>query len=123
MPFELELNSVNQIADSERRGKARDLFWPWCGANVSVLAISYGAYFLGFGINFWQATLAAFIGTVLSFSLVGISSLAGKRSSVPTMIRSRATFGFKGNLIPGFLTYLVFVGSGFSGNFGDWNYL
>jgi len=110
MPFELELNSINQIKDSERRGKASDLFWPWCGANVSVLAISYGAFFLGFGINFWQATLAAFIGTVLSFLLVGFSSLAGKKNSVPTMILSRATFGVKGNLVPGFLSYLVFVG-------------
>jgi len=110
MPFELELNSINQIADNERRGKASDLFWPWCGANVSVLAISYGAYFLGFGINFWQATIAAFLGTVLSFTLVGISSLAGKQSSVPTMIRSRAIFGVKGNFAPGLLTYLVFVG-------------
>ncbi|MFM8448058.1 MAG: cytosine permease, partial [Candidatus Nanopelagicaceae bacterium] len=108
--LELELNSVNQITDSERHGKARDLFWPWCGANVSVLAISYGAFFLGFGINFWQATLAAVIGTVLSFLLVGVSSLAGKKHSVPTMILSRATFGVKGNLVPGFLSYLVFVG-------------
>ena len=107
---ELELNSINQISDHERRGKASDLFWPWCGANVSVLAISYGAFFLGFGINFWQATLAAVIGTVLSFLLVGISSLAGKKHSVPTMIRSRAIFGVKGNLLPGFLSYLVFVG-------------
>ena len=70
MPFDLELNSINQIEDSERRGVERDLFWPWCGANVSVLAISYGAFFLGFGINFWQASLAAVIGTVLSFLLV-----------------------------------------------------
>jgi purine-cytosine permease-like protein len=107
---ELELNSINQISDQERRGKASDLFWPWCGANVSVLAISYGAFFLGFGINFWQATLAAVIGTVLSFLLVGVSSLAGKKHSVPTMIRSRAIFGVKGNLLPGFLSYLVFVG-------------
>ena len=110
MPFELELNSINQIADSERRGVARELFWPWCGANVSVLSISYGAFFLGFGINFWQATFAAFLGTVLSFLLVGVSSLAGKKSSVPTMIISRAAFGVKGNLLPGFLSYLVFVG-------------
>ena len=110
MPFELELNSINQIADHERRGVARELFWPWCGANVSVLAISYGAFFLGFGINFWQATFAAVIGTVLSFLLVGVSSLAGKKSSVPTMIISRAAFGVKGNLLPGFLSYLVFVG-------------
>ena len=50
--LELELNSVNQITDAERHGKASDLFWPWCGANVSVLAISYGAFLLGFGINF-----------------------------------------------------------------------
>jgi NCS1 family nucleobase:cation symporter-1 len=110
MPFELELNSINQIEDSERRGVARDLFWPWCGANVSVLAISYGAFFLGFGINFWQASLAAVIGTVLSFLLVGVSSLAGKKHGVPTMILSRATFGVKGNLLPGFLSYFVFVG-------------
>ena len=110
MPFDLELNSINQINDAERGGKARDLFWPWCGANVSVLAISYGAFFLGFGINFWQASLAALIGTVLSFLLVGVSSLAGKKYGVPTMILSRATFGVKGNLLPGFLSYLVFVG-------------
>lgn len=110
MPFELELNSINQISDSERHGKASDLFWPWCGANVSVLSISYGAFLLGFGINFWQATIAAVLGTVLSFLLVGVSSLAGKKSSVPTMIISRAAFGVKGNLVPGFLSYLVFVG-------------
>ena len=108
--LELELNSINQITDAERRGKASDLFWPWCGANVSVLAISYGAFLLGFGINFWQATLAAIIGTVLSFLLVGVSSLAGKKYSVPTMVLSRATFGVKGNFLPGFLSYLVFVG-------------
>ena len=94
----------------ERHGRARDLFWPWCGANVSVLAISYGAYFLGFGINFKQATLAALIGTILSFLLVGVSSLAGKKSNLPTMVLSRAIFGVKGNLLPGFLSYLVFVG-------------
>ena len=110
MPFDLELNSINQIKDSERHGRARDLFWPWCGANVSVLAISYGAFLLGFGLNFWQATLAAIIGSTLSFLLVGISSLAGKKYSVPTMVLSRATFGVKGNLLPGFLSYLVFVG-------------
>ena len=108
--FELELNGVNQIEDSQRHGKASDLFWPWCGANVSVLAISYGAFLLGFGLNFWQATTAAVIGTVLSFLLVGVSSLAGKKYSVPTMVLSRATFGVKGNLLPGFLSYVVFVG-------------
>ena len=105
-----ELNDINFIGESERRGKANDLFWPWAGANVSLLALSYGAFFLGFGISFWQATIAAVIGTVGSFALVGVSSLAGKRSNAPTMTLSRAAFGVKGNFLPGLLSYLVFVG-------------
>jgi len=105
-----ELNDINVIGESELRGKASDLFWTWAGANVSLLALSYGAFFLGFGISFWQATIAAVIGTTGSFALVGISSLAGKRSNAPTMTLSRAAFGVKGNLLPGFLSYFVVVG-------------
>jgi len=106
----LELNGTNVISESERRGKASSLFWPWCGANVSLLALSYGSFFLGFGISFWQATAAAILGSLLSFLLVGVSSLAGKKSNAPTMVISRATFGVKGNIIPGALSYLIFVG-------------
>ena len=106
----LELNGINFISESERKGNARSLFWPWAAANVSFLAISYGSFFLGFGISFWQVTAAAIIGTVGSFLLVGVSSLAGKRANAPTMTLSRAAFGVKGNKIPGFLSYLIFVG-------------
>ena len=108
--FELELNGPNLIQESERRGSARSLFWPWAGANVSLLALSYGSFFLGFGISFRQATWAAIIGTICSFFLVGISSLAGKRSNAPTMVLARASFGVKGSIVPGFLSYLIFVG-------------
>jgi purine-cytosine permease-like protein len=108
--IDVEINGPNVIAESERSGKARSLFWPWAGANVSLLALSYGAFFLGFGISFRQATAAAFIGTIGSFLLVGISSLAGKRSNAPTMVLSRASFGVKGSALPGALSYLIFVG-------------
>lgn len=108
--FDVEVNGPNIIEESERKGKARSLFWPWAGANVSLLALSYGAFFLGFGISFKQATIAAFIGTIGSFFLVGISSLAGKRSNAPTMVLSRASFGVKGSILPGALSYLIFVG-------------
>jgi purine-cytosine permease-like protein len=108
--MQLEFNGTNVIAEGERSGKASSLFWPWAGANVSLLALSYGSFFLGFGISFWQATFAAIIGTVLSFLLVGFSSLAGKKSNAPTMVLSRAVFGVKGNIVPGLMSYLVFVG-------------
>ncbi len=106
----IEPHGTEFIAEGERHGKASSLFWPWAAGNVSLLALSYGSIFLGFGISFWQATWAAIIGTVGSFILVGVSSIAGKRSNAPTMTLSRAAFGVKGNVLPGLLSYLVFVG-------------
>ena len=108
--FNLELNGINFIKEGERSGKPSSLFWPWCGANVSLLALSFGAFFLGFGISVGQAALAALLGVVLSFLLVGVSSLAGKKSNAPTMTLSRAAFGVRGNFVPGLLSYLIFVG-------------
>jgi len=110
MTSRIELNGANFIETHERHGTARSLFWPWAAGNVSFLALSYGSFFLGFGISFWQATFAAAVGTVGSFVLVGVSSLAGKRANAPTLTLSRAAFGVKGNVIPGFLSYLIFVG-------------
>jgi NCS1 family nucleobase:cation symporter-1 len=106
----IELNGINVIAESERKGSPRDLFWPWCAANIAVLGISYGSFLLGFGISFWQATVAGVIGTVLSFLLVGFASLSGKRASAPTMIISRAAFGVRGNALPAAISYLLLVG-------------
>ena len=106
----IETNAINVIAEAERTGEARNLFWPWCAANISVLGVSYGSWFLGFGVSFFQASLAAILGTVFSFLLVGFVSLAGKHGSAPTMTLSRAAFGLDGNKLPGALSYLALVG-------------
>jgi purine-cytosine permease-like protein len=106
----VELNGINVIATEERKGSPRDLFWPWCAANIAVLGISYGSFFLGFGVSFWQATFAGVIGTVLSFLLVGVVSLAGKRGSAPTMVLSRAAYGVQGGKLPAALSYILLVG-------------
>ena len=106
----IEVNGINVIAEEERKGRPRDLFMPWFAANISVLAIPYGVWFLGFGISFWQATIAGVIGVIASFLLVGFSSLAGKVGSAPTMILSRAAFGVRGNAVPSVIGYLILVG-------------
>src|SRR5918998_853938 len=106
----VELNGLNTIAESERRGRPRDLFWPWFAANVSVFGISYGAFLLGFGISFAQAVTVGLIGIVVSFLLVGVVSLAGKRGSAPTMVLSRAAFGVNGNRLPSALSWLLTLG-------------
>jgi purine-cytosine permease-like protein len=106
----IELNALNTIQESERKGRPRDLFWPWFGANVSVFGLSYGSFLLGFGISFWQATLVGLAGIVISFLLCGVIALAGKRGSAPTMVLSRAAFGINGNRIPAILSWILTVG-------------
>ncbi|MFI5711527.1 purine-cytosine permease family protein [Kribbella sp. NPDC051620] len=106
----VESNGLNVISDVDRKGTPRQLFWPWFGANVSVLGLSYGAFALGFGISFWQAVIAGVIGIVFSFLLCGLIALAGKRGSAPTLVLSRAAFGVRGNKLPSLVSWLLTVG-------------
>jgi nucleobase:cation symporter-1, NCS1 family len=109
-PLQVELNGINVIDDADRKGRPRQLFWPWFGANVSILGLSYGSFALGFGISFWQATVAGLIGIVVSFLLCGFVAVAGKRGSAPTMVLSRAVFGVRGNRLPSAISWVLTVG-------------
>ena len=106
----VETNGINVIAGAERTGRPSQLFWPWFGANVSILGLSYGAFALGFGISFGQAVAAGIVGIVFSFLLCGFVALAGKRGSAPTMVLSRAAFGVRGNRLPAAISWLLTVG-------------
>jgi purine-cytosine permease-like protein len=106
----VETNGLDVIDDAERRGRPRQLFWPWFGANVSVLGLSYGSFTLGFGISFWQALVAGVVGILFSFLLCGFIAIAGKRGSAPTMLLSRAAFGVRGNRLPSAISWLLTVG-------------
>jgi purine-cytosine permease-like protein len=104
------MNGINVISESERKGRPRDLFWPWFAANISVLGLSYGAFVLNFGISFWQALIVSAVGIVLSFLACGFISVAGKRGSAPTMVLSRAAFGVNGNKLPAAISWVLTVG-------------
>jgi len=106
----VETNGINVIDESERKGSPRQLFWPWFGANVSVLGLAYGSFLFGFGISFWQAVVAGVVGIVVSFLLCGLVAIAGKRGSAPTLVLSRAAFGVNGNRVPSVLSWILTVG-------------
>jgi len=106
----VEANGLNVIPEDQRHGRPRDLFWPWCAANISVLSVSYGAILLGRGLSFAQALVAVAVGSALSFLLVGVVSLAGQRGSAPTMVLSRAAFGIRGNALPSLVSWLLLLG-------------
>ena len=109
-PLHVETHGLDVIRDTERKGTPRTLFWPWFGANVSILGLSYGAFALGFGISFWQALAAGVIGIVFSFLLCGFVAVAGKRGSAPTMVLGRAAYGVRGNRLPSAISWILTVG-------------
>ncbi|WP_432189666.1 purine-cytosine permease family protein [Streptomyces sp. Tue6028] len=109
-PLQVEAHGLDVIGDSERKGTPRTLFWPWFGANVSILGLSYGAFALGFGISFWQALVAGVIGIVFSFLLCGFVAVAGKRGSAPTMVLGRAAYGVRGSRLPAVISWMLTVG-------------
>ncbi|MEU1404956.1 cytosine permease [Streptomyces sp. NPDC005728] len=108
--IQLETHGLEVIGDAERKGTPNMLFWPWFGANVSVLGLSYGAFALGFGISFGQALAAGVLGIVVSFLLCGFIAVAGKRGSAPTMVLSRAAYGVRGNRLPSVISWMLTVG-------------
>ncbi len=108
--LQIEVNGINVISGTERKGRPRDLFWPWFAANVSVLGLSYGSFILDFGISFWQALVVGVAGIVMSSVLCGFIAVAGKRGSAPTMVLSRAAFGVRGNKLVTAVAWLVNVG-------------
>lgn len=106
----IETNGADVIAEAERTSTTRSLFWPWCAANMAVLAVSWGGYVLGFGLSLTQAVLVSIIGIIGSFLLVGVASLAGSKGNAPTLILSRAAFGTVGNGLPSLVSYLLLIG-------------
>ncbi|MDR1512606.1 MAG: cytosine permease, partial [Propionibacteriaceae bacterium] len=108
--IQVEMAGTDVIADTDRKGKPRDLFWPWFAANISVLAIPYAAWLLAFEVSFVQALVAGVVGIVFSFFLCGVVATAGKKGGAPTMVLSRAALGVHGNKVAAILSWILTVG-------------
>ena len=106
----VEMAGLDVIPESDRKGKPSDLFMPWFAANISVLGISWGSWILGFGLSLGQAVVVSVVGVALSFLVCGLIAIAGKRGSAPTLVLSRAAFGFNGNRISAAISWILTVG-------------
>ncbi|WP_330259795.1 cytosine permease [Streptomyces murinus] len=104
----LETRGIEQVPDHERTGRTRELFPTWVGANISVLLLTMGASLVvAYHLNIWQALVVAVAAPVVSYGLVGLIGIAGKRGGAPGMALSRAVFGQRGNLLPGSLIWVA----------------
>ncbi len=104
-------NGINVIAESERKGTPAGLFWPWCASNISVLAVAYGAFVLGFGIGLWQALVAGVGGCRRLASCWSGWSRSRASEARPRRWCSRARrSGAGATRLPALVSYLLLVG-------------
>lgn len=104
----LETRGIEPVPDAERTAKTRELFPTWVAANISVLLLTMGASLVvTYKLNFWQAIVVAIAAPIVSYGLVGLIGIAGKRGGAPGMALSRAVFGQRGNLLPGSLIWVA----------------
>ncbi|QKV92558.1 cytosine permease [Streptomyces sp. NA02950] len=104
----VETRGIEPVPESERHGRVRELFPTWVAANISVLLLTMGAgLVVSGGLNIWQVLVAAVCAPLVSYGIVGVLSIAGKRGGSPGMTLSRAVFGQRGNLLPGVVTWIA----------------
>ncbi len=97
-------------AGGRAHGPPRQLFWVWFAANISILGLPLGATLVALGMTVWQAVIAAVLGAVGSFAVVGAISIAGRRGGAPGLTLSRAIFGVRGNIGPTLVSLLSRLG-------------
>ena len=92
------------IAETDRHGKPRQLFWTWTSPNLEFATVYVGVLAVAvFGMNFWQAVAGIVIGTGLGAVAHYVLSARGPLHGVPQMVLGRLGFGFKGNAVPAVL--------------------
>ena len=95
--FGIERHGFDHIPERERTMTMRQTAYFWVGTNANLFFVAVGVLAFEAGLSVWEALVAVLLGTLL-FAVVGLASIAGVRSGLPTMTFTRAAFGPRGNL-------------------------
>ncbi len=109
-PWVVEARGLDPVPDGDRHGRPSELFWVWLAANLGIIGVVYGAIIASLGLDLWQGVAVAVVGSVLSFLLVGVLGVAGKRAGLPMLVLSRVPFGRWGNIGPALVSWVSLVG-------------
>jgi NCS1 nucleoside transporter family len=97
----VEPGGIEPVAEADKHGRPRQLFWTWSSPNLEFATIFVGVLGVSaFGLSFWQTLLAAVLGNALGALSHGVLSARGPKHGVPQMVLSRLGFGYWGNLLP-----------------------
>ena len=93
---------IEVVVQTKRLAKdpSSSQFWVWLPISGSLLPFGMALWLRSLGLTFEQSLTAVLLGIFASAGVVAVGAIAGKRSSLPTMVLSRAAFGVFGNLGP-----------------------
>jgi len=99
---------VEVVVPTKRGAKdpSSSQFWVWLTISGSLLPLGIALWLRSLGLTFGQSLTAASLGMFVSAGVVAVGAIAGKRSSLPTLVLSRAAFGVLGNLAPAVMLVL-----------------
>ncbi|WP_157356843.1 cytosine permease [Agromyces sp. NDB4Y10] len=103
-PSRPETRGIELVSDSERHGRARDLFFVWAAPNVSILNLTIGATLILLGLEVWQA-LAVIVAASLLWVFPGLIAGSGPAAGTSGSVVTRAMYGILGNRL-----FVAFVG-------------
>ena len=100
-----QVPAVEVVVQTKRdaRDPSSSQFWVWLTISGSLLPLGIALWLRSLGLTFVQSFTAAALGMLTSAGIVAVGAIAGKRSSLPTLVLSRAAFGVYGNLAPAFI--------------------
>ncbi|MFF3495395.1 purine-cytosine permease family protein [Streptomyces sp. NPDC002795] len=94
----IETHGIDHIPDSERHGRARELFSVWAAGGINYLSLVVGGALVLMGLNLWQALGVLVVGN-LFWILTGWLSVSGPAAGAPSEVITRALFGVIGNRV------------------------
>ncbi|MBO1324516.1 cytosine permease [Acetobacter sp. TBRC 12305] len=107
----VEFQTIYPVAESERHGRARDLFALWFGANMTMLTVTTGGVMRGtFHLSPMAALLAAVVGNLVGGLFMALHAAQGPHLGIPQMVQSRAQFGMLGAAPMTALIVIMFLG-------------
>lgn len=105
--FAVEQRGIEFVPESERNMTPRQLGVFWGGSSLYPFNVLLGVLIYSLGLPLWLVILITVIGAVVSYMPVGLASIAGARSGMPTHITLRATFGADGERVNALLGWIV----------------
>lgn len=107
----LEFRTIDHVPETERHGRARNLFTVWFGSNIMLLTVATGVVStVVFGLPIWAAALAIVIGNLVGGVVMALHAAQGPQMGVPQMLQTRAQFGSIGSLLVVTIVVIMYVG-------------